>query len=145
MTDLLQMIIWQIAFDQERHIDFDVQALQRWPQYKDFWIANGPSHRLLLSKKYYTAILNSYSKDGACIEGLEWDDKRRLFVTTHSERQCEQGFFPALVVAFRLRLQIMKQAGRLDFVKEEINQFSALTNGSKIAKSFERELLSETK
>ena len=139
------MIIWQIAFDQERHIDFDVQALQRWPQYKDFWIANGPSHHLLLSKKYYTAILNSYSKHGACIEGLEWDDKRRLFVTTHTERQCEQGIFPALVVAFKLRLQIMKQAGKLDFVKDEIDRFSALTNGSKIAKSFETEMLRETK
>lgn len=145
VTDLLQMIIWQLAFDQERHIDFDVQALQRWPQYKDFWIANGPSHHLLLSKKHHTAILNLYSKDGACIEGLEWDDKRRLFVTTHSERQCEQGVFPALVVAFKLRLQIMKQAGKLDFVKDEIEQFSALTNGSKIAKSFARELLPETR
>jgi hypothetical protein len=145
VTDLLHMIIWQLAFDQERHIDFDMQALQRWPQYKDFWIANGPSHHLLLSKKYYTAILNLYSKDRACIEGLEWNDKLRLFVTTHSERQCEQGIFPSLVVAFKLRLQIMQQAGRLDFVKDEINQFSALTNGSKIAKSFERELLSETK
>jgi hypothetical protein len=145
ITDLLQMLIWQVAFDQERHIDFDVQALQRWPQYKDFWIANGPSHHLLLSKKYYTAILNSLSTDGACIQGLEWNDRLRRFVTTHSERQCEQGVFPALVVAFKLRLQIMKEAGRLDFVKDEIAQFNALTKGSKIAKSFERELLSETK
>jgi hypothetical protein len=100
---------------------------------------------LLLSKKYYTAILNSLSTDGACIQGLEWNDRLRRFVTTHSERQCEQGVFPALVVAFKLRLQIMKEAGRLDFVKDEIAQFNALTKGSKIAKSFERELLSETK
>jgi len=141
IADLLQTITWQVRFDQERHIDFDVQALHRWPAYKDFWIANGPSHHLLLSKKYYTAISNEYSKDTDCIEGLDFHDQRRIFVTTSASKQCETGLFPVLVVGFKQHLEIMNKAGKKDFVKNEVEQFASLTNGCKIAKRLEKEIL----
>jgi transcriptional regulator with XRE-family HTH domain len=139
IADLLQTIAWQLSFDQERHIDFDVQALLRWPRYQEFWIANGPSHHLLLSKKYYSAISNSYSNDRDCIEGLDFDHQRGIFTTTSANKHCETSIFPALVVGFKQHLEIMKKAGKVEFVRNELNQFAALTNRCKIAIRLEKE------
>lgn len=141
IADLLQTIAWQVRFDQERHIDFDVQALHRWPAYKDFWIANGPSHHLLLSKKYYTAISNEYSKDTDCIEGLDFHELRGIFVTTSASKQCETGLFPVLTVGFKQHLEMMKKAGKEDFVRNELDQFALLTNHGKVARWLEKQVL----
>jgi hypothetical protein len=141
IADLLQTITWQVSFHEDRHIDFDVQALNRWPLYRAFWIENGPSHHLLLSSKYYTAISSTYASERDCIEGLGFDEQRRIFISSSANKQCETGLFPTLVGAFKYRLEMMKKAGKEDFVRNELQLFASLTNHCKTAAWLEKELL----
>jgi hypothetical protein len=88
VTDLLGAVVWELGFDERWQIDFDLQALQRWPAYKAFWMNNGPAHHLLLSKKYYPAIANEYSRDAVCVKTLNFDEKRRIFTAPRADNGC---------------------------------------------------------
>lgn len=139
-TDLLQMIAWQIRFDEERHTDFDVQALQRWEPYKSFWVKNAPAHHLLLSKKYETAMSNAYLSDARCIQALYYDYNRGVYVSGDKEHKvCENGIFPVLLVGFKAHLQVMEDTKQTEWVSNEIEEFGRLTDKAPVAVKFKQD------
>lgn len=123
VTDVLGMVVWELGFDETRHIDFDVQALQRWPAYKEFWMLNGPAHHLLLSKKYYPAISEAYARDSLCVRTADFDEKRRIFISPQGNKECDYGIFPVLVNGFKAHLEIMKAANDQERLKNEVLAF----------------------
>lgn len=75
------------------------------------------------------------------VDARQWTSRSIIFVTTSANKQCETSLFPVLVVGLKQRLEVMKEAGREDFVKSELDQFASLTNRCKIATRLKTDLL----
>ena len=141
VTDVLIISVWRLPFDTQRDIDFDVQALQKWPPYKKYWQDDSASHSLLLSKKYYTSIAHAYEQNPDCIKKMDFDDHRRLFVSASTDKTCERGLYPVLLFGLQVHLEIIKESNNLSLMRDEIRIFSELTKDSPMARRFAADYL----
>lgn len=129
ITKLLVDLAWEFRFNEEKEINFDVQALRRWPHYREFWKTNAPAHRDLLYR-YLQAMRRIYAQDPLCIKNLDLDEDKGVYVSRHENKACEEGFFPILLFGFQEHLQAIKETNDSGLLEKEISEFSELTGNS---------------
>jgi DNA repair exonuclease SbcCD ATPase subunit len=133
ITEHLMRVAWELRFEEERDIDFDVSALRRWSGYRQFWKSNPGSHHVFLTKKYYSRIEHHHAQDPSCVENIDYDEQTTLFISRSDSKTCQEGLFPVLLYGFKEHLEALKETNNQELLRKEIEEFSRRTNKSPLA------------
>jgi regulator of sigma D len=134
ITELLSRVAWELRFDEERDINFDVSALRRWPNFRQRWSFNPGAHHGFLARKYYPRMQELHAQNPLCVESMDYDERTFSFISAASNSSCEEGLFPILTYGFREHLEVLKETNNSELLRREIEAFSKLTNNSPLAK-----------
>jgi hypothetical protein len=130
VTKLLADAAWDLRFDEQRHIDLDVLALRRWPDYRRSWSSNQDSHRVFLSQKYYPPMARIHAQDPQCVENLRYSEEAARYVSRGVDRECEDGLFPILLYGLAEHFEVLKEAGNRELLSKEIWELVQMTNNA---------------
>lgn len=134
ITELLSRVAWELRFDKERDINFDVSALRRWPNYRQLWSFNSGAHHGFLTRKYYPRMEEIHAQDPLCVESMDYDEGTLSFTSAGNNPSCQEGFFPVLTYGFREHLDVLKETNNSELLRREIEAFAKLTHNSPLAK-----------
>lgn len=133
VTQVLGGVAWDLRFDDRRHFDFDVIALKRWPEVRQFWKTFRDSHHLFLESKYYFRIKKLHSDDPPCLEKLDYDADTTILSYKNTGKACNEELIDALIYGFGEHLRVMKEANQSELLEHEVDEFGKLTNNAGFA------------
>jgi hypothetical protein len=134
VTELLRRVAWKLPFDEEGHFDFDVSALRRWRDYRQFWKLYLDSHHDFLSSKYYPRIEQIHAQNPPCIENLGYEEGTVILTYRDAGKTCHEELINALIYGFREHLEVIKETNKSESLMKELEEFSSRTNNSTFAK-----------
>jgi seryl-tRNA synthetase len=133
VTEQLMRVVWELPFDQRRDFDFDVAASRRWSDFRQFWKSYPDSHHLFLARKYYPRFERLHAEQTACIEKLDYADGARVVTYQNAGMPCSEGLINALIDAYEEHLKLIKETNQVDRMRNELKQFTAVTNNPGLA------------
>lgn len=134
ITNLLKRVAWELPFDEDRHINFDVSALKLWPNFRKLWSFNPGAHHGFLARKYYPRMEAIHAQDPLCVESMDYDEGTFTFNSAGNNPSCQEGLFPVLTFGFREHLEVLKETNNSELLRREIEEFAKLTHNSPLAK-----------
>jgi hypothetical protein len=135
VTDLLVNLVKDCNFNDPRHINFDIQAMQHWPGYSDYWKRNIEAHNDLFNR-YRAALLTLHDEDPPYFETIEYaNGYYKLKAKTEASRTLR---FVKLVEGYRLHLRTLEQLEDKENWARQVEGFNlALKNPSLTKKLFQ--------
>ncbi len=128
VTKLLHDVAWDLRFDERRHFDFDVTALQRWGDYRQFWKNYPDSHQLFLANKYLPRIEKLHNDDAPCLEKLDYEAGTTILTYKNAGKTCNEELIGALMYGFGEHLRALKEGNQSNLLSREIEKLGELTN-----------------
>lgn len=133
VTELLRRVAWRLPFDREEHFDFDVSALRRWKDYRQFWKLYLNSHHDFLISKYYPLLKQFHARDPQCIENLDYEEGTTTLTYKRAGTICDEKLINAFIYGYKEHLEVIKETNQLELVRKELEEFGRLTNNSAFA------------
>jgi hypothetical protein len=128
VTEQLMRVAWELPLAQRRDFDFDVSALRRWTNFRQFWQSYPFSHHLFLAQKYYPRLVQLHAKEAACIEKLDYAAGTNILSYPIVDTPCQEELINALMNGFEEHLKLIKETNRFDLVRVELEEFKKSTN-----------------
>ena len=136
ITDLLSKVVWELDFDERRDINFDTDALEKWPPLRERWKSNPEAHHGFLVRKYYLRMSQLHAANPKCVETLDYDEHTFTFSSSENTKECNEGHFAVLTYGFKAHLELLRETGNPQWLKRELEEFKNRTNNSPLAKKF---------
>ncbi len=130
ITEHLMRVAWELRYDQPRDFDYDVSALRRWPEYRQFWQTYSGSHRLFLTMKYYPRIEQLRAQYPPCVEKLDYKEGTEALTYTAAGRPCPELLINALIYGFKEHLAVIKETNKPELLRGELAEFGRWTDNS---------------
>jgi hypothetical protein len=144
ISQQLSRVVWDLHFDSERDVNFDVSALRRWNDFRDRWRSNPATHNGFLARKYYSRMAEIYKKDPKCIENLRYDERTFAFASAQPGKNCQEVFFSILTYGYGEHLDVLAETSR-DELKKATDEFQKLTNNPVLAQTLFAKYLPKAK
>jgi len=142
VTRLLDSIAYELRFNEKRDVYFDVQALQRWPSYRENWKRNANYHHEFLMQKYHAKIARAFTQDPVCIQSVDYDGDKLLFTSPNITEPCQDGLLVGLLWGFQEHLKAIHESANPALMQTEIAELAKVTNDSAFAKHLSAYFLS---
>lgn len=136
ITDLLSKVVWEINFEEQRHINFDAFTIEKWTALRQRWKSDPEAHHGFLARKYYPRMAQVRRENPKCVESLDYDERRYTFTSADNSKACLEGPFPVLTYGFNEHLELLKEIADPQLLKRELEEFKKLTNNAPVAQKF---------
>jgi hypothetical protein len=136
ITDLLSKVVWELNFEEQRHINFDAFTLEKWSALRQRWKSDPEAHHGFLARKYYPRMVQIHQENPKCVETLDYDERRFTFTSADNSKACLEGQFPVLTYGLNEHLKLLKEIGDARLLNRELEEFRKLTNNSPVAQKF---------
>lgn len=144
ISEQLSRVVWDLRFDTQRDVNFDVSALRRWNDFRSRWRSNPGPHHGFLARKYYPRMREIYQKNPLCIESISYDERTFSFISNLRGQGCEDGFFSILTYGFGEHLEILAETSSSE-LRKATDEFRQATNNSAVAEKLFSKYLPKAK